>query len=145
MVAAATRLAVSGAILGSAALSSVATLGANLVIGYLVDQLLDYLLKKAGFDPEEELTHQMEQVLDNLRDRLIDGDPDDIAAFEQDIASYQRLTDKDERQELQAKLWQACWMACSAFVKPWPAATSFGPKCTNALRKIVLGEQPSRR
>jgi hypothetical protein len=49
---------------GVGAASSLTTLGAGLVVGWMVDQIIEATLKQAGYDPEGEIVSKIEAALD---------------------------------------------------------------------------------
>jgi hypothetical protein len=71
MSAAATRLGISAALLGSGAYSGVATLGITLVAGVVVDYLLDFVLREFGYDPEEDVAARVREGLEQMRLALV--------------------------------------------------------------------------
>jgi len=70
----ATRLGVSGGILGAGASSGWVTFGAGLVAAVLLDMALDWVIRQAGYDPEGEVAAKVEQALDHLESLILEGD-----------------------------------------------------------------------
>lgn len=66
------KMGISGSILGAGAASSVATLGIGLIVGLIVEEIVDFILQKAGYDPVGNVQRQVNQTLDNLANSLID-------------------------------------------------------------------------
>jgi hypothetical protein len=70
----AAELGVEGGILGAGAASGVATLGIGLIVGYVADQIIAWLLKEvAGYDPEEKIAGKVRDSLGRVESLLIDG------------------------------------------------------------------------
>ncbi len=74
LTAVAARLGVSGGILTTGAASGVATLGAGLVAAFVVDMALDWVLKKAGYDPAGDIASKVNETLDKVESLLVEGD-----------------------------------------------------------------------
>jgi len=75
MTAALTRLGVSSGILGAGAASTVASLGLGLLAGYLIDMVVEWLLKEVfKYDPVREIARKVNESLEQMRKSLIDGD-----------------------------------------------------------------------
>ena len=74
----ATRLGISAGILGTGAAASVGTFGLSVVACFLVDQLIDRIMKGFGYDPEQALADRVCQILDGVRDALIKGHPEAV-------------------------------------------------------------------
>jgi len=68
------RLGLSGGILGSGAALSVETLGVGLVAALLVDKLIDFVMHKAGYDPEGDVANKVCEALDKVEAMLLDGE-----------------------------------------------------------------------
>lgn len=77
------RSGVSVAILGSGVASSVATLGLSVVVGYLVDQLFDWILQALGFDQAGEVANKVSHALTQFESVLLDGEPQAVRAYRQ--------------------------------------------------------------
>ena len=75
LTAVATRMGISGAIIGTGAASSWATFGAGIVIGIAVDALLDWII---GWfrDPVGDLAARVSTSLDDVSRSITTGDPD---------------------------------------------------------------------
>lgn len=69
----ATELGVEATILGSGAASTLVTLGAGLVVGLIVDQIISWIMKEAGYDPEKEIATKVQESLNSLEKLLLDG------------------------------------------------------------------------
>ncbi|CAN5478156.1 hypothetical protein BH10PLA2_BH10PLA2_20470 [soil metagenome] len=69
----AAELGVEAAILGAGASSGVVTLGVGLVVGIVVDQLVSWVLKQNGYDPEKVIADKVREALRNLKDLLLNG------------------------------------------------------------------------
>jgi hypothetical protein len=72
----AARLGIEAGILGSGVASSAATLGIGLVAAILADQLLDWVLNAAGYDPAGAIAAKVCESLDGVEALLLDGDPE---------------------------------------------------------------------
>jgi hypothetical protein len=70
---AAAELGVETAILGSGAASGLVTIGIGLVVGLIVDQVVAWLLKQAGYDPEAAIADKVRAGLGQLESHLVDG------------------------------------------------------------------------
>jgi hypothetical protein len=70
----ATKLGISGGILGAGAYSGVATFGVTLVAAILVDMALDFVIRQAGYDPEGAIAAKVIDSLDQLERLILDGD-----------------------------------------------------------------------
>jgi hypothetical protein len=73
---AAARLGIEAGILGSGMASGAATLGIGLVAAILADQLLDWILNAAGYDPAGAIAAKVCESLDGVETLLLDGDPE---------------------------------------------------------------------
>jgi hypothetical protein len=69
--AAATEMGAHAGILGAGASSTVATLGIGLVIGFIIDALLDELFKMAGYDAEAKIAEEVIESIDRLEASLV--------------------------------------------------------------------------
>ena len=89
------RLGLSGGILGSGAALSVETLGVGLVAALLVDKLVDFVMHRAGYDPEGDIAKKVCEALDNVEGMILDGDPKNGAAgLRGELAKLQRARSK---------------------------------------------------
>jgi hypothetical protein len=68
------ELGLEGGILGSGAVVGIGTLGVGLIIGFIVDAVLDDLLRIIGYDPQREIARHVCGALDEMRALLVDGD-----------------------------------------------------------------------
>jgi len=75
LTAMATRMGVSGAVLGAGAASSWATFGAGILIGIAVDALLGWMIEWF-YDPTEEITSKIAASLNEVKQLIIAGDPE---------------------------------------------------------------------
>ena len=75
LAAVATRLGLSGAILGTGAASSWATAGAGVVIGIVVDLLLDWIIGWF-YDPVDDIAGKVAASLDDVKHSITAGDPE---------------------------------------------------------------------
>lgn len=75
MLAVATRLGISGAIIGTGAATSWATLGAGFVISIAVESLLNWII---GWfhDPVEDISVRVASTLDDVKTSISSGDPE---------------------------------------------------------------------
>ena len=74
--AAASRLGVSGGILGTGAATGVETLGIGLVAGFVVDAVVDWVMRSCwGHDPEGDIARHAGAALDNIQQALRRGRP----------------------------------------------------------------------
>src|SRR6266852_142320 len=88
----ATRLGISGGILGTGAASGVATLGVGLVVGFIVDAAVDWLMRRAGYDPTGTIARQVEDSLIRIENLLLGGDPETHQVYQR-----LRLMQKNDR------------------------------------------------
>jgi len=72
--AAAAELGLEAGILGTGAASGVATLGIGLVAAVIVDYAAGYVLKWAGYAPEQAIAGKVVQAIDKVETALLDGD-----------------------------------------------------------------------
>ena len=70
----AVRLGVSGGILGTGVASGVATLGIGVVVGFIVDGAVDWIMRLAGYDPAGKIANETSATLRRIQELLIDGD-----------------------------------------------------------------------
>lgn len=68
------RLGVSAGILGTGAASGAATLGVGVAAGFVLDALLDWVLKACGHDPAGDIAGKVDRALDMFQGLLLDGD-----------------------------------------------------------------------
>ncbi len=87
----AVRLGVSGGILGTGAASGVATLGVGLLAGFVVDGVVDVVMRKAGYDPAGEIARQVSGMLGRIENLVLDGDPEAHGIYKQ----LRRMQDAD--------------------------------------------------
>ena len=76
------RLGLSGGILGSGAAIGVETLGVGIVVGFVLDALLDRVLAACGHDPAGEIAQKVDEALDMFQGLLLDGDPQAVRTYE---------------------------------------------------------------
>ena len=76
------RLGISAGILGTVAASGAATLGVGIAAGFVLDALLDSVMKAWGYDPAGDIADKIDATLDLFRDYLLDGDPQAVEADE---------------------------------------------------------------
>jgi hypothetical protein len=69
--AAATEMGVNAGVLGTGAVSTVATLGVGMVIALILDALLDEVLKMAGYDPAAKIESLVCESIDKMEAALI--------------------------------------------------------------------------
>jgi hypothetical protein len=77
----AARMGVTTVLAGAGATSGWATFGVGLVACVVLDIAVDWLLKLTGYDPERKVAAKVDGTLDNVRARLIDGDPEAWKAY----------------------------------------------------------------
>jgi hypothetical protein len=75
------RLGVSAGVLGTGAVSGVATLGIGIAAGFLVDAVLDQFLRAIGHDPAGDIANKVCQALDTFQGLLLDGDPKAVSTY----------------------------------------------------------------
>jgi hypothetical protein len=68
------RLGLSGGILGTGAAIGVETLGVGLAAGFILDALLDRVLKVFGHDPTSDIAGKLSESLSAFESQLLDGD-----------------------------------------------------------------------
>ncbi len=69
------RLGLSAGILGGGAALSVETLGVGLVAAVIVDRVVDFVLHRAGYDPEGDVANKVCEALNKVEAALLDGEP----------------------------------------------------------------------
>jgi hypothetical protein len=94
-VAALVDLGVDASFLTSGLRGNATTLCVGLVVGYLVDQVLDWVLEELGHNPEADITRHVLASVGQIRDRLLDGD----AAALADHARLVRVVDGKDAQK----------------------------------------------
>jgi hypothetical protein len=70
------RLGISSTILAAGAASTWRTLGVGLVVGFVLDVVINRIIKAAGYDAEEKVAERVVQMLDDLGRTITDGDPE---------------------------------------------------------------------
>jgi hypothetical protein len=70
------RLGVSGGILGTGAASGMATLGVGLVVGFVVDGAVDWIMRRSGYDPSGQIAGELCGTLSRIEGLMIEGDPE---------------------------------------------------------------------
>jgi hypothetical protein len=68
------RLGLSGGVLAGGAASSWASLGTTVVAAVVLDKIIDWILRRAGYDPEANIAQQVRASLANIQSLLLDGD-----------------------------------------------------------------------
>jgi hypothetical protein len=68
-------MGIEGGVLGSGAVSTVATLGVGLIIAIIVDYVIDAVFKACGYDPVEKIAGQVLGSIDKMEAALT-ADPD---------------------------------------------------------------------
>jgi hypothetical protein len=69
----AAELGLEAGIFGTGAASGVATLGIGLIVGIVADQIIGFVLKTAGYDPEREITVKVWTSLNRVEFLLLEG------------------------------------------------------------------------
>jgi len=87
----AVRLGISGGILGTGAASGVATLGIGVVVGFLVDGAVDWIMQRIGYDPVGKIAGEVSATLSRIEQLLLDGDPEAHTVYRH----MRRLQDQD--------------------------------------------------
>jgi hypothetical protein len=78
----AARLGISSTILAGGAASTWQTLGVGLVVGIVLDAVVNRIIKAAGYDAEEQVAERVAQTLSDLGRTITDGDPQARATLE---------------------------------------------------------------
>jgi hypothetical protein len=79
----AARLGVSGTILAAGAASTWRTLGVGLVVAFVLDAVVNRIIKAAGYDAEERVAQRVAETLGDLGRTITDGDPAARTTLEQ--------------------------------------------------------------
>jgi hypothetical protein len=79
----ASRVAMSAGVFGALGRHGMVTFGVGVAAGFVIDWLVDWLLRLGGYDPAAQVAGQVEQALDRLEKQMIDGDPGVIATYQQ--------------------------------------------------------------
>ncbi len=72
----AARMGISSTILAGGAASTWETLGVGLVVGFVLDAVVNQIIKAAGYDAEEKIARRVEETLSVLGRTIGDGDPE---------------------------------------------------------------------
>ena len=75
------EMGISGGILASGSLSSAATLGIGIGISFLIDALVDRLLKACGYDAEGTIASEVRSQLDQISSRIVEGSPGAVGIY----------------------------------------------------------------
>jgi hypothetical protein len=76
------KLGVSSGLLGAGAASTIASLGVGLVACWVIDELVNWILKDAfHYDPVRDIQNRVADSLEEIRKSLIDGDPKAVAVY----------------------------------------------------------------
>ncbi|MGH7171804.1 MAG: hypothetical protein ACRELG_16120, partial [Gemmataceae bacterium] len=78
----AAQMGISSTILTSGAASTWQTLAVGLVVGFVLDAVINKLIKAAGYDAEEKIARRVEERLSELGRTITDGDPEARALLE---------------------------------------------------------------
>ena len=79
----AARMGISSAILEGGAASTWQTLAVGLIVGFVLDAVVNRIIKAAGYDAEEKIAGRVEERLSELGRTITDGDPQARATLEQ--------------------------------------------------------------
>jgi hypothetical protein len=79
----AARMGIPSTILAGGAASTWQMLGVGLIVGFVLDAVVNQIIKAAGYDAEEKIAERVEQTLSNLGRTITDGDPEARAKLEQ--------------------------------------------------------------
>jgi len=71
----AARLGISSTILTAGTASAWETLGVGLIVAIVLDEVVNRLIKAAGYDAETQIAERVEQTLSDLGRTITDGDP----------------------------------------------------------------------
>ncbi|HTU92893.1 MAG TPA: hypothetical protein VMF69_22625, partial [Gemmataceae bacterium] len=77
------RLGLSTAILAAGAESTWQTLGVGLIVCFVLDAVVNRIIKAAGYDVEEQIAARIEETLSDLGRTITDGDPEARDQLEQ--------------------------------------------------------------
>ena len=97
--AAAVRLGVSGGILGTGAASSVATFGVGLGVCFVVDAVVDKVMREAGYDPSGQIAKELTVALSRIENLLLEGDQEGKRVYHK----LRRLQDHDRFEFVRAE------------------------------------------
>ena len=79
----AARFGISSAILEGGAASTWQTLAVGLIVGFVLDAVVNRIIKAAGYDAEEKIAGRVEERLSELGRTITDGDPKARATLKQ--------------------------------------------------------------
>jgi hypothetical protein len=68
------RLGLSGSILGGSAATGVITFGGAIAAGFVIDALIDQLLRVLGYDPAADVEQKVVESLQYCEDFILDGE-----------------------------------------------------------------------
>ena len=105
----ASQLGIDTTVLGSGALGGLTTLGVGLIVGYVVDQVIDWVLHQMGYDPEAEIASRVRNSMYEIEALLIDGDSGAKKAY----AKVKKMGQEDK----EASVREACENAASRIVR----------------------------
>lgn len=78
----AARMGISSTLLAGGAASTWQTLGVGLIVGFVLDAVVNQIVKAAGYDAEEKIAGRVEETLNVLGRTITDGDPQARATLE---------------------------------------------------------------
>jgi hypothetical protein len=58
---------------GAGLVAGVATLGVAIVVAYVMDCIIDQVLRACGYDSERQIAHEVREAIQKIEERLIDG------------------------------------------------------------------------
>lgn len=95
----ATRLGISTALFEAGAASTWETLGISLIVSFVLDAVIDRIIKAAGYDAEQKIAERVEETLSGLGRTITDGDANARAALETLKAMQRAAPDTRQRAE----------------------------------------------
>lgn len=93
----AARLGLSSTILTAGAASTWRTLGVGLIVGFVLDAVVNRIIKAAGYDAEEQVAQRVAETLSDLGRTITDGDPQARATLEKLKAMHEDDPDAEVR------------------------------------------------
>lgn len=99
----AARLGISAGVLGTGAAAGWATFGVGLVAAVVIDVAIDRVTKAAGYDPVERVATKVDEVLEQVRQLILAGDPEAWAV----LAKLRTMAENDPDPNVRAESGRA--------------------------------------
>ena len=124
----------------------------NLLVGIGVDQAMDQAARKAGYDPEKELTAKTSAGIDRIRSLVVEGDSDAVGCYislfkyreriptltSQSVRPGHRALERSANLGLRIRLITLHNERCASVPPRWRRTSSgpipFGRRCCSCLR-----------